>query len=86
MPGAGWIGFDPTFGLFAGEGHIPLPVSAAPIEGRTDPCEVEFQFSNRVAWLRETPRVTKPFSAAQWRGIDSLAATSTSACGRKMCA
>ncbi len=77
LPGAGWIGLDPTSGLFAGEGHIPLactpePSTAAPISGATDPCEVEFEYSNVVTRVREDPRVTKPYSDEQWAAIDTL--------------
>ena len=77
LPGAGWIGLDPTSGLFASEGHIPLaatpqPASAAPIEGYTDPCEVEFAFSNSVTRFREDPRVTLPYSDEQWSAIEAL--------------
>jgi uncharacterized protein (DUF2126 family)/transglutaminase-like putative cysteine protease len=77
IPGAGWIGLDPTSGLFAGEGHIPLActphyVSAAPVVGATDPCEVRFEFHNTVRRIHEDPRVTKPYSEAQWAAIESL--------------
>lgn len=76
IPGAGWVGLDPTSGLFAGEGHIPLaatpqPASAAPIVGGNDPCEVEFSYSNEVTRLHETPRVTKPYTDSQWAGIQA---------------
>ena len=77
VPGAGWLGLDPTSGLFAGEGHIPLactphPVSAAPITGSTEKCEVEFRFHNEVQRLHEDPRVTKPYTEAQWGTIQAL--------------
>ena len=77
LPGAGWIGFDPTSGLLAGEGHIPLactpdPSSAAPIEGALEPCEVEFSHHMKVERIAETPRVTLPYSDAQWQAIDRL--------------
>ena len=76
-PGAGWIGLDPTSGLFAGEGHIPLacvpdPVSAAPVTGYTDPCETEFTYSNTVQRIHEAPRVTKPYTETQWADINAL--------------
>jgi uncharacterized protein (DUF2126 family)/transglutaminase-like putative cysteine protease len=77
IPGAGWIGLDPTSGLLAGEGHIPLactpnPASAAPVTGATDKCEVSFEFDNSVTRIHEDPRVTKPYSDAQWLAIDAL--------------
>lgn len=77
IPGAGWIGLDPTSGLLASEGHIPLactpdPASAAPVTGGTDKCEVAFEFSNTVERLHEDPRVTKPYSDDQWYRIDAL--------------
>ncbi len=77
LPGAGWVGLDPTSGLFAGEGHIPLacspePGSAAPITGFTGTAEVGFTHEMRVNRVWEAPRVTKPYSEAQWAEIDAL--------------
>ncbi len=77
LPGAGWVGLDPTSGLFAGEGHIPLactphPVSAAPIQGYTDKCEVEFSYENKVSRFHEDPRVTKPYDEAEWADVVAL--------------
>ncbi|MEM7272766.1 MAG: transglutaminase family protein [Actinomycetota bacterium] len=77
VPGAGWVGLDPTSGLLAGEGHIPLactpnPVTAAPITGATAPAEVTFDFANTVHRVREDPRVTLPYPPDVWKRIDRL--------------
>ena len=74
LPGAGWIGLDPTSGLLAGEGHIPLactpdPSSAAPIEGAVEKAEVEFAYDMTVTRVHESPRVTKPYTDEQWASI-----------------
>ena len=77
LPGAGWIGLDPTSGLFAGEGHIPLacspdPSSAAPVEGALEDCETTFEHHMNVARVWEAPRVTLPYSDEQWASIEKL--------------
>ncbi|HQQ75589.1 MAG TPA: transglutaminase family protein, partial [Pseudomonadales bacterium] len=80
LPGAGWVGLDPTSGLFAGEGHIPLacspdPSSAAPISGAVDKCECEFEHLMSVERVWEAPRVTKPYEEEQWEQIIALGKT-----------
>ncbi len=80
LPGAGWVGLDPTSGLLTGESHIPLAATphysnAAPIVGgfsghkdtRTD-----FDFAMTVNRVAEHPRITKPFSEESWQALDSL--------------
>ena len=80
LPGAGWIGLDPTSGLLAGEGHIPVactpePSGAAPITGAVDECEVEFEHHMAITRIYESPRVTKPYTDDQWAAIDALGET-----------
>ncbi len=77
LPGAGWIGLDPTSGLLAGEGHIPLacspePSSAAPVSGEIDECETTFEHSMSVTRVWEAPRVTLPYTEEQWATIEKL--------------
>jgi uncharacterized protein (DUF2126 family)/transglutaminase-like putative cysteine protease len=77
LPGAGWVGLDPTSGLLAGEGHLPLaatpePMSAAPVSGSVDVCESTLEHEMRVRRVHESPRVTKPFTDEQWREIEAL--------------
>jgi transglutaminase-like putative cysteine protease len=79
VPGAGWIGLDPTSGLFAGEGHIPLaaaphPSSAAAITGATGIAETTLDFVNIVTRVHEDPRVTLPYTDAAWAAVNELGA------------
>ena len=80
IPGAGWIGLDPTSALFAGEGHIPLaatpnPSSSAAITGATEPSETTMEFANIVRRVHEDPRVTKPYSEAQVEHLQRVGQT-----------
>ncbi len=87
LPGAGWVGLDPTSGLLAGEGHLPLacaadPITAAPITGTfgwarqpgeaEDACQAHFDFKMSVTRLPEVARVTRPYTEEQWQAIDTM--------------
>jgi len=77
LPGAGWIGLDPTSGLLAGEGHLPLactpePTSAAPVSGAVSKCESVFHHEMSVQRVLESPRVTRPYTDTQWNDIVRL--------------
>lgn len=74
LPGAGWIGFDPTSGLLAGEGHLPLacspdPSSAAPVTGGVEKCESTMEHEMTVTRIYESPRTTLPYREDQWQEI-----------------
>ena len=80
LPGAGWIGLDPTSGLLTGESHIPLAATphyqnAAPIvggySGHKD-TKTDFAFDMNVKRVAEHPRITKPFSEEAWEALDTL--------------
>ncbi|SIQ14948.1 Uncharacterized conserved protein, DUF2126 family [Rhizobium sp. RU35A] len=78
LPGAGWIGLDPTSGLLTGESHIPLAATphfrnAAPISGGYyGEAETEFAFDMRVERVAEHPRITRPFSDDSWQALNAL--------------
>ncbi|MEQ8733995.1 MAG: transglutaminase family protein [Rhodospirillaceae bacterium] len=77
LPGAGWIGLDPTSGLLTGEGHIPLactprPSSAAPISGAVGEANTKFDFEMSVTRIQQSARVTLPYTEEQWQSINAL--------------
>ena len=80
LPGAGWIGLDPTSGLFTGESHIPLAATphfrnAAPISGgytAVGELQTDFAFDMKVRRVAEHPRITKPFSDEAWDRLNAL--------------
>ena len=83
IPGAGWIGLDPTSGLLTGESHIPLAATphyrnAAPIAGgftADGTPEVSFAFDMTVQRVAEHPRITKPFSDTAWERLNDVGET-----------
>ena len=78
LPGAGWIGMDPTSGLFAGEGHIPLVCTpnaskSAPIGGTVERANVDFRYSIAIRRLNDAPRTSKPFTEEDWAQVEMVA-------------
>ena len=78
LPGAGWIGFDPTSGLLTAEGHIPLacapdPSDASPISGSVEPSKVDFTYEMSVRRVDQAPHAARPFTDEQWEEVQELA-------------
>ena len=74
VPGAGWLGLDPTSGLFTTETYIPLacapdPLRVAPIVGFREACGEEQ--TERIHVKRLIPS-TRPEPATDWADVRAL--------------
>lgn len=78
LPGAGWIGLDPTSGLLAGEGHIPLactssPAQAAPISGTAERASIDFNYEMTVRRLSDARPLSLGDAEDEWVRIRQVA-------------
>ena len=78
LPGAGWIGLDPTSGFLAGEGHIPLACTsnasqAAPISGTAERASTDFSYEMSVRRLNDSRPRTQGDAQEQWLRIRQVA-------------
>jgi uncharacterized protein (DUF2126 family) len=78
LPGAGWIGLDPTSGFLASEGHIPLACSssasqAAPISGTAERASTDFSYEMFVRRLNDPRPRSKGDAEEQWLRIRQVA-------------
>lgn len=78
LSGAGWIGLDPTSGLFAGSGHIPLacaaePGMAAPVDGTAELRSSGFDYRISVRRVAGELDFSAPFSEAGWARVEKIA-------------
>jgi uncharacterized protein (DUF2126 family)/transglutaminase-like putative cysteine protease len=78
LPGAGWIGLDPTSGFLAGEGHIPLACTssallAAPISGTAERASTDFNYSMSVRRLKDSRPLSHGDVEQQWLRIRQVA-------------
>ena len=78
LPGAGWIGLDPTSGLLAGEGHIPLACTssasqAAPISGTAERASTDFSYEMSVRRLNDSRPLSQGDAEEQWLRIRQVA-------------
>ena len=78
LPGAGWVGLDPSVGVFTAEGHIPLatapePLRTLPVVGYVEACQETFREDISLRRLLPKP-VSWPYGESQWADMQALGA------------